>query len=117
MSLSKFQALTKVKADKLYWVYTTTSDPAIRASFDTVLELVGKFEAASADNNECQKKSKKRTLFEMKQTDVNKVIEESIIKFCDDPESGMPFFFVFFRRSRIRASSTPAFSLTCDFRF
>ena len=86
MSLSKFELFSKVKAEDISTAYATV-DEQTRASFDVVLALVGRIHESKLKKTT----SKKRSLHEMKQTDVNQAILAAITKFCDDTGSGMLF--------------------------
>jgi len=88
MSLSKFELFSKVKADDISTAYATVDDQT-RASFDVVFSLVEKIHESKLQKTPV----KKRSLHEMKQTDVNQAIHAAITKFCDETGSGMFVFF------------------------
>ena len=98
MSLSKFEALTKVKPEILQSLYAT-ADNERKKSFLDVLELVEQLQNSAAEGDgEPELKSKKRkTMSSLKVGEVSKSIVDAIVQHCNGVGAGpCRFLFVLF---------------------
>jgi hypothetical protein len=93
MSLSKFEALTKVKPEILQSLYATADDDKKR-SFTAVLELVEQLQNSEADVKDASTSKKKKTMIDLKVSDVSKSIVAAIVQHCNGVGAG-PCCFLF----------------------
>ena len=88
MSLSKFEALGKVKPEVLRSLYLT-ADSGKQDAFNAVLEMVERLQNAGDDDS--GKAKKRKVMVDLKVGEVSKSVMSTIVEHCNSLGAGLLF--------------------------